>query len=351
MQQYIPALKGEGHSPGTRVSCCAKAQIPLLNYLWSIKPARVAANGRVNETAQPPKLNICPDKNQIRSAYLALRAPEGTTTLQIEDSKGATRLPARITIGRVNLKITIRCACDVKSLPHSFTTGIYARSEFSLICRKCIVSTSNGSLPASARRDNGPVTSPTLVRRLQSWEDTTAWRLFADQYNHLFEKWSQSKLRNPADVDELNQQVLWEMARRITRFQYDPTKSFRGWLRTLHHSRLLDFLKVENRRLAHDKQAIQVRSQARRECLAPAPEEESLLETSEKETTGTFVRALTIQQRVQDRVSVQTWTIFSEIAINGQSIADTAKRHEMRYASAFAAYTRVCRMLRQEANA
>lgn len=213
------------------------------------------------------------------------------------------------------------------------------------------MSTTNGSMPPSARRDNGPVTSPTLVRRLQSWEDTTAWRLFVDQYNHLFERWSRLKLRNPADVDELKQQVLWEMARRITGFQYDPAKSFRGWLRTLHHSRLLDFLKAEKRRRAHDKQSVRVRPQTHQECVLPALEEESPLEASEKETPSTFVNAMTIQQRVQDRVSVQTWTIFSEIAINGQSIADTAKRHEMRYASAFAAYSRVCRMLRQEANA
>jgi DNA-directed RNA polymerase specialized sigma24 family protein len=233
----------------------------------------------------------------------------------------------------------------------AITTGIYAETTFSPICRKCFVSMSNGSLPPSARRDNGPVTSPTLVRRLQSWEDTTAWRLFVDQYNHLLEKWSRAKLRNPADVDDLKQQVLWDLARRITVFKYDPAKSFRGWLRTLHHSRLLDFLKVEKRRRAHNKQTIQVRTLAQRECLAPADEDERPLETSVKETQDTFVRALMIQQRVQDRVSVQTWAIFSEIAINGQSIADTAKRHEMRYASAFAAYSRVCRMLREEANA
>jgi DNA-directed RNA polymerase specialized sigma24 family protein len=213
------------------------------------------------------------------------------------------------------------------------------------------VPTPNGPLTASTIRDNGPVTSPTLVKRLQSWEDTTAWKLFVDQYDHLLEKWSRSKLRNPADIDELNQQVLWDLARRITGFKYDHAKSFRGWLRTLHRSRLLDFLKVEKRRRAHDKQTIQVRVHAHRECLAPAVEDEGPGETSEKETPGAFLRALTIQKRVQDRVSAQTWTIFSEIAINGQTIADTARRHEMRYASAFAAYSRVCRMLREEANA
>ncbi len=213
------------------------------------------------------------------------------------------------------------------------------------------MSTTNGSLSASARQDNGPETSPTLVRRLQSWEDTAAWRLFVDQYNHLFEKWSRSKLRNPADVDEVNQQVLWELARRMTGFRYDPAKSFRGWLRTLHQSRLLDFLKLERRRRTKNEQLAKVRFLGQQTSASSSTEDDNMIQRSSEETSIAFKKALTIQQRVQERVSAQTWTVFCDIAINGQSIADTAKRHEMRYASAFAAYSRVCRMLRQEANA
>lgn len=206
-----------------------------------------------------------------------------------------------------------------------------------------------------SRSEHGPVTSPTLLRRLQAWDDQTAWNCFFTRYSPLFEKWSRARLRNPADIQEVNQRVVWEVAQRLVSFEYHPSRSFRGFLRTLHSSRLLDFLKSEKRRQKRELDVLQVRN-ASSEILADQP---SLDLASSKQFGGRDRDSVEqcrrrlaqqIQSRVQSRVNERTWQVFWEIAVQGNSIAETAQRYSMRYASAFAAYSRVYKMLQQEAS-
>ena len=226
------------------------------------------------------------------------------------------------------------------------------KPELSQIRSERTSSTTSVTVAASrCVAENGPTTSPTLLGRMQCWEDTAAWKLFVDRYHHLFETWSRRKLRNPADVDEVNQQVYWEIARRLPAFEYDAKRSFRGWLRTLHQSRLLDFMKLERRRLQRESHVRQLRVplHARsQKALATTDLDTASAPSAEtaKEQTRT---ANEIQQAVKSRVSERSWSVFQEIAVNGQSIAETAQRYSMKYASAFAAYSRVCQMLRREA--
>ena len=198
------------------------------------------------------------------------------------------------------------------------------------------------------KHDAEPQTSRTLIARLHAWEDRTAWNLFFEQYSPLLEKWSRSRLQNPADVDEVNQMVLWELARRFVSFKYDPTRSFRGWLRTLHTSRLLDFLKSQRRRTNRELAVMQVRQSPTLHPQGFMEISQSQVESPDNCQQAQLTLSVVVQKRVRERVSEKTWAVFWEIAVEGQLIADTARRHSMRYASAFAAFSRVHRMLREE---
>jgi RNA polymerase sigma-70 factor (ECF subfamily) len=198
--------------------------------------------------------------------------------------------------------------------------------------------------------DEGPKTSPALLKRLQAWDDRTAWNCFFEQYNPLLERWSRSTLRNPGDAIELSQLVLWELARRLREFRYDPAGSFRGWLRTLHNRRMLDFLSSEQRRKNQDQRAFEMRRPS--PVILPSEFQTGLTSTNPAPPLreAQQAAAMRIQQRVRERVSEKTWAIFWEIAVEGHSIAETAQRHSMRYASAFAAFSRVHKMLQHEAS-
>lgn len=197
--------------------------------------------------------------------------------------------------------------------------------------------------------DEGPKTSPALLKRLQAWDDRTAWNCFFEQYSPLLDRWSRATLRNPGDAIELSQMVLWELARRLREFRYDPAGSFRGWMKTLHSRRMLDFLRAEQRRRNQEHSVFEVRRSSPVEFRTEFETDRASTPSSTHSRQAQQAAAVRIQQRVRDRVTEKTWAIFHDIAVEGHSIAETAQRHSMRYASAFAAFSRVHKMLRHEA--
>lgn len=193
--------------------------------------------------------------------------------------------------------------------------------------------------------ESGPVTSVTLLNRLQHWDDTAAWKLFFERYHSLVNSWSRKSLGNSADVDEVNQQVFWEVARRLTVFRYDSGRSFRGWLRKLHYSRLLDFLKVKRRRELREVEVARIRT---REMPFKPSDPTTGSPSNQHGDPDRQLHMKAVLEAVQSRVSERTWAIFEDIAIHGQTVAETARRFEMKYAAAFAAWSRTCQMLKRE---
>lgn len=195
-----------------------------------------------------------------------------------------------------------------------------------------------------------PKTSGTLLRRVQDWGDGDAWQELFRRYQPLLEKWTRARIRNPADATEISQIVWCELTRRLKEFEYDSNRSFRGWLRRLHTSRLLDYLKSQ-RRYRTRLQRIGLEQSAWASCEAEVvPRTDPAIDGIAQDRLTEQVRLVQIQRRVQGRVSEQTWQIFWDVAIENQAISAVARKTSMRYASVFAAVTRVGKMLREEAD-
>jgi RNA polymerase sigma-70 factor (ECF subfamily) len=195
--------------------------------------------------------------------------------------------------------------------------------------------------------ENGPVTSGSLIQRLHTWSDHSAWQRFFTNYNPLLEAWTRTQLRNPADAQELVQLLWCELSRRLRSFNYNPAGSFRGWLRCLHSSRLRDFLKIERRRIHRE---LQHASAVARKTAIPQPTLSASAASESARHKQRLEHALRIQEAVRKRVSERTWAVFHDIAVLGLDIADSAARHQMRYAAAWAAFSRVHQMLKVEAS-
>jgi RNA polymerase sigma factor (sigma-70 family) len=198
-----------------------------------------------------------------------------------------------------------------------------------------------------------PRTSGTLLRRTQRADDHSAWSELFDRYHPLLNRWTRARVGNRADVDEISQRIWCELIDRLPQFQYDRKRSFRAWLRRLHRHRLLDYLKQHRRYSAHLANFAQEVSDP---ILDPTPHTRSNASHSSAPlpcpancTRATIDRALEIQQRVQQRTSEQTWAIFWQVTVENQALGDVARHYSMRYATAFAAVTRVHKMLREEA--
>jgi RNA polymerase sigma factor (sigma-70 family) len=207
-----------------------------------------------------------------------------------------------------------------------------------------------------------PRTSGTLLKRARRIDDQTAWTELFERYQPMLVRWTRAQLGNRVDADEIAQRIWTELVKRLPEFSYDPKRSFRAWLKSLHRSRVLDYLKQSRRYQNH---LIRFSCQYS-EPLASGPFPVASSTTAHRTitlgngtpggglgkdpTTASIQRLLGIQRRVQERVSDTTWELFYQVTIENQSIGDVARHHSMRYASVFAAVSRVTKMLKEEAN-
>ena len=86
-------------------------------------------------------------------------------------------------------------------------------------------------------------TSATLLDRVGlSPNDQVAWARFVGLYGSKIRGWCRRWGLQEADTEDVTQDVLLRLAQKLGAFHYDPSRSFRGWLRTVTQNALADFL-------------------------------------------------------------------------------------------------------------
>lgn len=76
-------------------------------------------------------------------------------------------------------------------------------------------------------------TSASLLERLRRPTDAEAWVRFTQLYTPLLFHWARRIGLRQEDAADLVQDVLTMLIRELPRFAYEPSGSFRGWLRTV----------------------------------------------------------------------------------------------------------------------
>lgn len=167
------------------------------------------------------------------------------------------------------------------------------------------------------------------------------------RYDALIDRWSRRALENSSDVIEFKQMLWIEIARRIVEFRYDPNRSFRRWLKTLHSSRISDYRKSAARAARRADRYREYVGKLRR-VDRPGLRPGDCATTSEFSTTLAGSRKTVETERlerakatVQARFRNRSWEIFWAISMEDRSIRETANEFGMTYAAAFAAYSRV----------
>jgi RNA polymerase sigma-70 factor (ECF subfamily) len=179
-----------------------------------------------------------------------------------------------------------------------------------------------------------------LYRLRQEPVDEGAWNDFVARYGRLILGWCESWGLQPADADDVSQNVLLKLADHLRSFVYDPSRRFRGFLRTMAHNACKDYLDSKRRvtegSARADVHAV-LESVEARDDLAARLEEAFDLERLE-----------VAQARVRQRVEPHTWEAFRLTALEGQSGADAAAALRMQVATVFKAKSKVQQMLRVE---
>jgi RNA polymerase sigma-70 factor (ECF subfamily) len=186
-----------------------------------------------------------------------------------------------------------------------------------------------------------PSTRATLLTRLRhDPTDQGAWDEFVEHYGRHIYRWCRQWKLQDADAEDVTQEILLKLAQKLRHFAYDPSRSFRGWLKTVAHHAWRDF--VDGRRRAQagagdaDVQELIQTLEARKD----------LLQKLEEAFDHELLEAAKVQ--VQLRVAPHTWEAFRLVALEGQPVADVAARVHLQVAMVYVAKSKVQKMLQEE---
>ncbi len=93
-----------------------------------------------------------------------------------------------------------------------------------------------------------PDTSLTVLERLErDPDDPEAWRLFIEKYQSRIRRWCLTWGSQDSDAEDVTQEVLVKLFAALRKFQYDPNRSFRAWLKTVAQHAWSDFVSARRR--------------------------------------------------------------------------------------------------------
>jgi RNA polymerase sigma-70 factor (ECF subfamily) len=184
-------------------------------------------------------------------------------------------------------------------------------------------------------------TSLVLVGRIQrDPTDQAAWGDLVRRYGPKIYHWCRKWRLQEADAQDVTQAVLVKVVEKMRVFAYDPSKSFRAYLKTLTHYACIDFLEARKRAAtgSGDDQVLAM--------LDTIAAKVDLIQQIEE----AFDRELLEQAmlRVAQRVESRTWDAFRLLALQGLSGAEAAAQLGMKVATVFVAKSKVQKMLQEE---
>jgi RNA polymerase sigma-70 factor (ECF subfamily) len=184
-------------------------------------------------------------------------------------------------------------------------------------------------------------TSITLLVRLREQPgDDVAWKEFVQRYRPYIYAYCLAFPMQPADAEDVTQNVLLRLFEKLPEFHYDPARSFRTWLRTVTHNVLCNFLRERKSDQGSGDSAV-VR------LLANVEAREGLVRQIE---TGLEQELLDeAMKRVQQRVPQQQWEAFRLTALEGRLGEEAATELGMLVATVYTSKSKVLKLVREEA--
>jgi RNA polymerase sigma factor (sigma-70 family) len=182
-------------------------------------------------------------------------------------------------------------------------------------------------------------TCSTLLRRVAvAPRDETAWTEFVDRYGKKILRWCCDRGLQDADALDVSQLVLGILAVKLRGFTYDPTQSFRGYLRKITNDAVCDAFQSRRRNAAPLSESIRMLSDIEaRDDLVRRLENDFDLELLDE-----------AKRLVQERVAAQTWQAYQLTAEEELSGAEAAARLGISVERVFVAKGRVLKMLKEE---
>jgi RNA polymerase sigma factor (sigma-70 family) len=184
-------------------------------------------------------------------------------------------------------------------------------------------------------------TSASLLDRLRDSPDDASWRRLVDLYTPLIRSWLRRQGLQPADADDLAQDVLAVVVRELSTFEHRRPGAFRSWLRAITANRLRNFWRARQTRPAAtgDSDFALVLEQLE------DPHSE-LSQLWEREHDQLIVRRA--MESIAPEFTPPTWQAFQRLAVDDAAVEAVAAELGLTANAVLIAKSRVFNRLRQE---
>lgn len=179
-------------------------------------------------------------------------------------------------------------------------------------------------------------TSESLLLRLQEpspdGPDELAWKQFVELYAPLIFYWARKNGRSQIDASDLVQEVLTLVFQKLPEFRYDPTRSFRGWLRTVT---LNKFRELARRKKLNNATSFEV-SQL------------EIMDQAESTWDIDYARMLVAQtmEVMESDFAPATWQALQQVMSSGTSVEQAAAKVGISPWTLYSAKSRLMKRLR-----
>lgn len=184
-----------------------------------------------------------------------------------------------------------------------------------------------------------PETRESLLLRLRSTEDFSAWERFVRLYRPVIHRLARGRGLQEADAEDVCQRVLLAVAGAIGEWgRGHEGARFRHWLRRVARNAILNAL----------TRAPRDRALGGSTSLALLLEQPEPDDPAERALEDEFRRELyrLAAERVRDEIQPSTWRAFEATEIEGRAFAEVAEELGLSLGNLYAARSRVMRRLR-----
>ena len=187
------------------------------------------------------------------------------------------------------------------------------------------------------------VTSLSLLAKLKDEPSgQPAWNEFVRRYSPRIRAWCRAWGLQDADVEDVTQDVLLQLAKQMHRFEYDPGGKFRSWLKTVAWRAWVDFLKSRNRNPANPG------SEAMFERLNSVEAKDDLMRRLDEAADRELLEIA--MENIRGRVKPHTFEAFRLMTFDHLSGEEVAQKLDIKVGTVFVAKSRIDRMLTEEFN-
>lgn len=175
-------------------------------------------------------------------------------------------------------------------------------------------------------------TSLPLINRMRLSSDQASWNEFVDLYAPLLYRWNAAVGLQPADAQEVVQEVLLVVFQRLGQFDRRHPGAFRGWLKSITTHKILDLRRRRStRREDSSLEAV--------DTLETLPDHGADFAWAERYAEDLFTRACDM---VRPHVAPATWQMFVACYVDHDPVDSIARRFGV---SPNAVYIAQCRCL------